>query len=334
MKPGMTLAELGAWLGGMVKTAADVQAAPPEALPQYVISPMSVGARIAMRAASMALAAGEPRIGVEVRLSAVSLALCEQQLRDAARLVEYITQSVASPPSGSAGPTGESTPTLAHDRAPSWAGSGALTHGSESNASTTAALRWRRAIGAILHERQRQRGWRLGPGFFEARRAARLRYTELWKRSQGKPWLAELGAAEADELHQMERDQLVVEDLLQFRAIARVQLLAEQEAHSSRTTQATATDKPRKTWWEWATGNSAVDGSELPASLDAAGDFKLSGEQREKLAALLSGGAEAATALPTASSEYVEHRMVWNARALTSSMCPEAREHNARAPHA
>jgi hypothetical protein len=32
------------------------------------------------------------------------------------------------------------------------------------------------------------------------RRTARLRYTELWKRTQGKPWMAELDEAERAEL--------------------------------------------------------------------------------------------------------------------------------------
>lgn len=59
-------------------------------------------------------------------------------------------------------------------------------------------------------------------GFFEARRASRLRYTELWKRSHGgaasgKPWLIELSEAESGELRAMERETLEVEDILQFR---------------------------------------------------------------------------------------------------------------------
>ena len=78
-------------------------------------------------------------------------------------------------------------------------------------------------------ERQRQRGWRLHePQFFERRRVARLRYTELWKRSQGKPWLTELSKAEAAELRTMERDELAVEDIVQFQALGRVQLAAEE----------------------------------------------------------------------------------------------------------
>ena len=47
----------------------------------YVIAPLNIGARVAMRPESAALAAGLPRTSVDVQLSAVSLALCEQQVR-------------------------------------------------------------------------------------------------------------------------------------------------------------------------------------------------------------------------------------------------------------
>ena len=71
-----------------------------------------------------------------------------------------------------------------------------------------------------------------------------------------------------------------------------------------------AAPKPRKTWYEWATGASATE--EVPISIDwGGGELELSDEQRSTLAALLSGGAEAATSAPqeAASSEYVEHAL-------------------------
>ena len=49
-----------------------------------------------------------------------------------------------------------------------------------------AALWWRFALRRVREEVRRQRGWRMGRGFFEARRKARLRYVELYKRSQAR----------------------------------------------------------------------------------------------------------------------------------------------------
>ena len=46
--------------------------------------------RVAFRPEQAALAANQPRTKVDVQLSAVSLALCEQQLRDAARLASIL----------------------------------------------------------------------------------------------------------------------------------------------------------------------------------------------------------------------------------------------------
>ena len=69
---------------------------------RYVISPMHIGARVAMRPEPAALAAGQPRTKVDVQLSAVSLALCEQQLRDVARLVEYFQSATSASGPGAA----------------------------------------------------------------------------------------------------------------------------------------------------------------------------------------------------------------------------------------
>jgi hypothetical protein len=136
----------------------------------------------------------------------------------------------------------------------------------------------------VTHERQRQRGWRLHePGFFERRRTARLRYTELWKRTQGKPWMAELDEAERAELAHLERELLAVEDIVQFRALAKVRIMAEEAAHRE---AAESTPKPRKTWYEWATGGSSTSGAaeEVPFAINfAEGAIELSDDQRATL---------------------------------------------------
>ena len=141
-----------------------------------------------------------PALRAQVKLSAVSLTLCEQQLRDGARLLEYITEALSGDTSdGSDG------------------GGGGSVHGvlpPTSTASMMPRARWRRALDCVCRERQRLRGWRLEPGFFERRRHARLRYTELWKRSQGKVWLSELDKAEKVALSKMEREEIAVEDIV------------------------------------------------------------------------------------------------------------------------
>ena len=100
----------------------------------------------------------------------------------------------------------------------------------------------------------------------------------------------------------MEREELEVEDILQFRALARVGLMAEEEAHLTYQTTAAGGrvdegGRPlsnRKTWWEWARGSSSADDAVMtadavPESVNVGGEIKLSDEQRDKLAALLSG---------------------------------------------
>ena len=327
MGENTSLDELTSWLNGMVERAHG----------QYVVSPMNIGARVAMRPSGPALAAGEPRTKVDVQLSAVSLSLCEQQLMDASRLVEYFMNAA-----GPQGPTavgaaaavttavgltalaGAASPGVAFPLSPY----GPLPLSSKAGA----AGRWQYAIARVLQERRRLSGWRLGKGFFEARRAARLRYTELWKRSQGKAWLAELAEDEAAELRTMERDQLEVEDILQFRALARVGLMAEEEAHRS-AQDAVYAPHARKTWWEWATGNSAAS-DEVPSSLDLGGNIQLSDEQRNKLAALLSGGAEAAAAPLTesVSAEYVEHTLHLGLEQLSLTLTADPEAHTTSAP--
>ena len=86
--------------------------------------------------------------------------------------------------------------------------------------------------------------------------------------------------------------------------------MAEEEAHRTAEEIAQAT-QPRKTWYAWATGSESGGGDDdAPMSLDVGGEIRLSDEQRGKLSALLSGGAEAASApLAAASAEYVEHTL-------------------------
>ncbi|KOO28183.1 vacuolar protein sorting-associated protein vps13 [Chrysochromulina tobinii] len=279
---GVTLAELstGWWL-----PTAGVAASWHAPGLVYVISPMSMGANVAIRPEQSAQQQGLPRTLVKVSLSAVSLALCEQQLRDATRLAEYVVSA--------ANANAELDVAVGFRPGRRLTGLPSTAHG-----------RWRYALDCVTHERQRQRGWRLHePGFFERRRTARLRYTELWKRTQGKPWMAELDEAERAELAHLERELLAVEDIVQFRALAKVRIMAEEVAHRE---AAESTPKPRKTWYEWATGGSSASGAaeEVPFAINfAEGAIELSNDQRATLAALLSGGAEAAIAaadpLPT-----------------------------------
>ena len=292
LDPSMSMERLCSWLQGMV--AADGGRAASWHAPGlvYVISPMSMGANVAIRPEQSAQQQGLPRTLVKVSLSAVSLALCEQQLRDATRLAEYVVSA--------ANANAELDVAVGFRPGRRLTGLPSTAHG-----------RWRYALDCVTHERQRQRGWRLHePGFFERRRTARLRYTELWKRTQGKPWMAELDEAERAELAHLERELLAVEDIVQFRALAKVRIMAEEAAHRE---AAESTPKPRKTWYEWATGGSSASGAaeEVPFAINfAEGAIELSDDQRATLAALLSGGAEAvSTPRQTAAAEYVEHTL-------------------------
>jgi hypothetical protein len=122
--------------------------------------------------------------------------------------------------------------------------------------------------------------------------------------------MAELDEAERAELAHLERELLAVEDIVQFRALAKVRIMAEEAAHRE---AAESTPKPRKTWYEWATGGSSASGAaeEVPFAINfAEGAIELSDDQRATLAALLSGGAEAvSTPRQTAAAEYVEHTL-------------------------
>ena len=113
MPEGTSLAELTKWLAGMIENSSSGGGSSTRgggsgvgaSGGQYVISPMNIGARVAFRPEQAALAANQPRTKVDVQLSAVSLALCEQQLRDAARLAEYFMTT--------AGPNSQSNTAIA-----------------------------------------------------------------------------------------------------------------------------------------------------------------------------------------------------------------------------
>jgi hypothetical protein len=100
------------------------------------------------------------------------------------------------------------------------------------------------------------------------------------------------------ELHLLERDQIAVEDLLHFRSLAKLQLDAEAEAARRDEPDTPQRVPNRRTWWSWATGAGTADPDEAPAlaegmAADMLGqEVHLSAEQRESLAALLSGSAE------------------------------------------
>jgi hypothetical protein len=97
----------------------------------------------------------------------------------------------------------------------------------------------------------------------------------LWKRSQEYPWLSKLNESETEELAHLHREVLDVEDIVTFRVLARVQLMAEEEAH--RRANDVAGVRPRKSWWEWATG---AEPEFMPASVDLGGVIPLSKEVR------------------------------------------------------
>lgn len=162
----------------------------------------------------------------------------------------------------------------------------------------TAAGLEREDANLLFSSQRRLRGWRLTARFIEGRRAARLRYTELYKRAQGKPWHTALKEDEAAELVTLEKDVLSVDDILQFRGFAQVQLHAEEDAHKS---AQPAPTPPTKSWYGWLTGSRP---EEVPSSVDVAGQIELSSEQRQILASLLTGSADAGGAgMATASAE-------------------------------
>ena len=222
------------------------------------------------RSRQEALLAQQPKAATTVSLSALEVRLAEQQLRDCSRLAEFVHRFQAS----------------------------ALSGGTSSAADNDALLRpivggpsarsaWRLALRRIVAEGRRQRGWRLGAGFFEARREVRLRYVGLYKREQGAS--PELEPSEARELRALERDQLSVEDILHFRSLATLQLDAERAAAKQ---PAAPAAEARGTWWGWVTGSEPASLENAPAVVDGELEVEgtpLSSEQREQLAALLAG---------------------------------------------
>ena len=113
---------------------------------------------------------------------------------------------------------------------------------------------------------------------------------ELYKRSQGKPWLSELDAAEAAELERMERHELSVEEAVQFRSLAHVALQSEEAAYERATSSARESrPKKRSSWVGWLTGAQEEE-ERCRAMLDLGPDIQLSDAQRSTLAALISGG--------------------------------------------
>ena len=159
----------------------------------------------------------------------------------------------------------------------------------------SAAAAWRTARRHLQRERQKALGWRLWGGFFESRRAVRLRYTELYKREQRALRRADgdggdkggvstavrsapLDSTERDELHLLERDLLAVEDLFVYRSAADLQLRHEREA------AAAASVAQDNTWLGWLRrGRGGGGGSPaLGGALgEIADEIELSREQRE-----------------------------------------------------
>lgn len=121
----------------------------------------------------------QPRLSIQVSLSALSLRLSEQQLRDMLRFSDY-AQRLKTQSLGDVG---------AHFSGDTFVRPVGSTPGS-------ARLAWLIALRRIKAERFRQRGWMLMPGYFEARRRLRLRYVHLYKRSQDESAAPELTDAE------------------------------------------------------------------------------------------------------------------------------------------
>ena len=264
----------------------------------YVMQPVSAEVRATLRGES-ALLHGAPRTSTELRLSALGMRLSEHQLRDSVRLLEYVTSDVIGAPDS------EDDSWAAADDAPTAPPRPVGCAGGEARAW------WRFALRRVREEVRRQKGWRLGTGFFEQRRRARLRYVELYRRAQGKPWLSELGESEAAELTSMERSMLV-EDTVQFRSLAHVALQAEEEAYLEQ--QAPHLQKRRSSWVGWLMGSQ--EEAEVPSHvLDFGSEINLDAAQRATLAALMAGGAAERNATADASpqgaaaSEYVEHEL-------------------------
>ena len=254
LDPSLSLAETAAWLRSLVhRGAADDTGAAAASRAEgalgghYVVQPVSLSARATLRPELEAAREGAPRIGAVLNMSALALRLAQPQLRDASRLVDFLQRRPALVPEADEVGMGATPPRMP------------LPLGTPGAARSA----WRWAVQRVQAEQRRQRGWRMQPGFFEARRVARLRYVELYKRSQGRPWLADLTdpeqearpqtpratharcacsrlavrftscARHAQELQAMERTLLAVEDIVAFRSLADMQLETEAAAQEA-----------------------------------------------------------------------------------------------------
>ena len=103
---------------------------------------------------------------MQLSLSALSLRLSEQQLRDMSCLNEYIHRLQARR-------SGYVVVSFSNERPVRPIGS----------TPTSARDAWQLALRRVKAEQLRQRGWTLFPGYIESRRRRRLRYVELYKRS-------------------------------------------------------------------------------------------------------------------------------------------------------
>lgn len=126
----------------------------------YVIAPMSMGARLTIRPELDALQASMPRISIDVRLSAVAVALCEQQLRDGARLVEYFSAATAPGADVDFGAVASLHAGRATKLARPSAAEDAVLRASASRGARGARARWQYARESVVQESRRQRGWR------------------------------------------------------------------------------------------------------------------------------------------------------------------------------
>eukprot|EP00965_Chrysotila_dentata_P036203 1205874-Pleurochrysis_carterae.AAC.1 len=232
LQPDQALAKTAAWLRSLVSSATG--AASPLSQ-HYVMAPVRARVDATQRAAAAALRSSRARNSLTLSLSALSLRLSEAQLRDASRLFERLTRE-------SHGAQHEAPKLLPEPQS-------VEVSAGETHADARAA--WVRAGKRIRRERMRKRGWRLYPGFFEARRAARVEYVELYRRSLQADGRKQLSDEEAASLERWEKERLAAEDIFFFRSVAEAQARAA-AAHSS-----VAEPPKRQTWYEWATGRGA-----------------------------------------------------------------------------
>ena len=278
LDPSIPMHEMAEWLRSLIPTESAANGA------HLVIDPVSAAVRACLRSDTLALQQRAPRTATELSLSAVSVSLSEPQLRDGVRAFEYFLAEAECADDGCGESAAPARPLGSVVQAPrAW---------------------WRYAVLRVVRESRRACGWRLHAGFFEERRAMRLRYIELYKRSQarGKP----LSESELTELQQLEHSALSVEDVVHFRSRAQLQLHAEGGGHERG--DGAARDERAQTWWGWVTG---AEVAEVPKAVDVGGEIALTPEQRAMLSALLAPPEEsaAAAAAGDAEAEYVEHEL-------------------------